>query len=181
MVGEANKQGLVFDEELLSRYVASGSSPVRHDPSKPMYRLLDLVIRTKILLRQRPGTSFLGRQRRLDRADCLSVRIAEAAADHFRDDSPPVGTAPGEPDATQYRPRNLVHLSEVTHDFSESVEPTIKLPEASWTDVVARLAMRGIALATPGTPDPTAESPAPAGGQSFPAARKPTTESQKVT
>jgi uncharacterized protein (DUF2235 family) len=182
MVGEANKQGLVFDEDLLSRYVASGSSPLRHNPSKPMYRFLDVVIRTKILLRARPGTSFLGRQRRLDRADCLSVRIAEAAADHFRDDSPPAGGTTTKADATAYQPRNLVHLSEVSHDFAESVEATIKLPESSWTDVVARLAMRGISLATPGTPDPTAETPAaPAGGQSFPAARRPATESEKVT
>src|SRR5689334_4435203 len=181
MAGEANKQGLVFDEELLARYVASGSSPLRHDPSKLMYRFLDVIIRAKILLHARSGTSFLGRQRRLDRDDCLSVRIAEAAADHFRDDSPPTGGTASRPDATQYQPRNLAHYSEVSHGFSECVEPTIKLPEASWTDVVARLAMRGIALATPGTPDPTAESPAPAGGQSFPAARKPATESEKVT
>ena len=79
-----------------------------------------------------------------------------------------------------------MHLSEVSHDFSESVEPTIKLPEASWTDVVARLAMRGVALGRrPAPPTPTAAPPARGAtgsrGQSFPAARSPATESEKVT
>ena len=190
MVSEANKRGLVFDEELLQRYICSGSSPQRHDPSRPMYRLLDLVIRAKIRLGRASGAAFLGRQRRLDRADCVSVRIAEAAADHYRDDSPPFG-APADlaggkapaPDRTKYQPRNVVQYSEVTHDFSESIEPTINLPEASYTEVVSRLAMRGVALGTPGTPDP-APGPTPppaAGSQSFPASRKPATESENVT
>ena len=188
MVSEANKRGLVFDEELLSRYISSGSSPIRHDPSKPLFRFLDLVIRTKIRLGRASGVAFLGRLRRLDRADCVSVRIAEAAADHYRDDTPPPGGTPARKDATKYQPRNVGQYSEVTHDFSESIEPTISRPEASYTDVVARLAMRGVALGTPGTPVPPPPAPAPAatipaepGDQSFPAARSPATESENVT
>ncbi len=189
MVSEANKRGLVFDEELLQRYICSGSSPKRHDPSKPMYRILDLVIRAKIRLGRASGAAFLGRQRRLDRGDCVSVRIAEAAADHYRDDSPPFVpaggaplAAPSAPDRTKYQPGNIRQYSETTHDFSESVEPTIGLPEASYTEVVSRLAMRGVALGSPGTPDPAPTPPtAPPGSQSFPAARNPATESENVT
>ena len=161
MVSEASRQGLVFDESLLRDYVASGSSPVRHDPTKLVYRVLDLAIRTKIIIGARHGNAFVGRQRRLDRSDSVSVRIAESSADHYRG-------------AEDYRPRNLRRYAAATHEFSDCVEATIALPEPSYDEVVARLAARGVSLG-----GPSAEPPA--GGQSFPEARSPATESQNVS
>ncbi len=133
MVAEASNKGLAFDEPLIQKYVACGSSPVRHDSSKPLYRLLDLVIRSKVLLGAADGRAFLGRQRRLHRPDCLSVRVAESAADHYRCDE-------------GYRPRNLAEWAGASDGFADCVEPVISLPEPSYDAVVERLAARGVRL-----------------------------------
>jgi uncharacterized protein (DUF2235 family) len=137
MASEANKVGLAFDEELLRTYLCSGSSAIRHDSTKAMYKLLDLVIRTKILLRVASGAAFLGRQRRLMRPDCVSVRVAESTADHFRCD-------PG------YRPGSLASWAEESDDFAGRVEPVIGLPEPSYDGLVERLATRGVSLGVSG-------------------------------
>jgi len=128
---------------------------------------------------------FLGGQRRLDREDGVSVRVASAAAEHCRE-------------SEDYCPPNLRHYRESTDDFTDCVEDTIALPEPSYDDVVARLAARGIFLGAQGRSDgaamPAAASPAatptsstpsspPSGtsAQSIPASRRPATESEIVT
>ncbi len=150
MVAEANRQGLAFNEDLLRRYLGSGSSAVRHDPMKPLFALLDLVIRLKIALKRVPGTSFLGRRRRLARPDCVSVRIAESTADHFR--------------SGDYPPHNVADLSRVTEDFAQIVEPNIGLPEPSYDVLLGRLAERGIALGSAAVGPPPGQSVPPASG-----------------
>jgi uncharacterized protein (DUF2235 family) len=137
MVAEAARRGLAFDEELLRVYVGSGSSAIRHDPTKLMFRLLDLVIRVKILLRVAPGASFVGRRRRLHRPDCVSVRVAEPAAAHFHADD-------------GYRPSNLAQWAAACDDFAECTEPMVGLPETSYAAVVDRLAALGVRLSPGG-------------------------------
>ena len=152
IVAEANEQGLAFDEELLRRYVACGESAIRHDSSKFFFRLLDLFIRAKIRLGRADGRAFDKRDRRLHRPDCVSVRVAESTADHFRSDA-------------GYRPRNLATMASETDDFTGCVEPVIGLPERDYDTIVQRLAGRGVSLGTPGATVPSqrsaAEDPAP--------------------
>jgi uncharacterized protein (DUF2235 family) len=133
MVAEANREGLVFDESLLREYVGSSSSAIRHDPMKPLFRLLDLVIRLKIALRLHDGAAFLGSHRRLHRPDCVSVRVAESTAEHYRG-------------GQDYRPRNLSAWAAACDDFADCVEPVIGLPEPTYESVVEQLARRGVAL-----------------------------------
>ena len=163
MVAEANKQGLAFDEELLKTYLASGSSAIRHSSSKPFYKLLDLVIRTKILLRIADGRAFLGRQRRLDRPDCLSVRVAEPTAEHYRAKD-------------GYQPKNLRTWAESCDEFADCVESVIGLPEPSYDAIAAWLADRGVSLGQ-ARGKPSGGS----GGHSLPAARSASTVSASVT
>ena len=137
MVAEANEQGLAFDEELLKRYVACGESAIRHDSSKPLFKLLDLVIRAKIRLGRADGRAFDGRDRRLHRPDCVSVRVAGSTAEHYRTDE-------------GYRPRNLATMARATDDFADCVEPVIGLPECDYDTIVGRLAERGLSLGTSG-------------------------------
>ncbi|HET6561839.1 MAG TPA: DUF2235 domain-containing protein [Marmoricola sp.] len=137
MVSEANEQGLAFDEELLGMYVACGKEAVRHDSSKPLFKVLDLVIRTKIRLGLADGRAFDRRDRRLHRPDCVSVRVAESTADHYR---------AGE----DYRPRNLAAMAHETDDFTGCVEPVIGLPEKDYDTIVGRLAQRGVSLGKSG-------------------------------
>lgn len=167
MVSEANKVGLVFDEDLLGEYLGSNSSAVRHDPMTWLFRLLDLSIRLKILLGRASGVAFLGSRRRLDRPDCLSVRIAESTADHFR---------AGE----HYRPQAMEAWWTTSNDFADVVEPVVGLPEASYDAVAERLALRGIGLGMPLPAAPNG-SPPPSSVQSMPAARNPETVSDNVT
>jgi hypothetical protein len=133
MVAEANKQGLVFDEVLLREYLGASSSAIRHDPSKLLFRLLDVAIRARILLRRHDGRAFLGAHRRLHRPDCVSVRVAECTADHYRG-------------GTDYRPPNLVSWAGACDDFAECIEPVIGLPEPSYESLVERLARLGVRL-----------------------------------
>jgi hypothetical protein len=133
MVAEANKQGLVFDETLLREYLGASSSAIRHDPSRPLFRLLDLAIRLRIRLGRHDGRAFQGPHRRLHRPDCLSVRVAECTADHYRD-------------GAEYRPANLVAWAGACDDFADCVEPVIGLPEPSYESLVERLTLRGVRL-----------------------------------
>lgn len=135
MVAEANEQGLAFDEELLRRYVASGESAIRHDSSRLLYAVLDLFIRVKIRLGLADGRAFDRRDRRLHRPDCVSVRVAESTAEHYR---------AGE----GYGPRNLATMALATDDFTGCEEPVIGLPECDYDTIVGRLAQRGLALGT---------------------------------
>ncbi len=126
MAGEAATEGLVFDETLLLTYLASGSSAVRHESSSLFYRLVDLVIRLKIALHLASGAAFQGRRRRLDRPDCLTVRLAQPTADHFR---------AGE----DYAPATLHTWWESSDDFAGCVEPALGLPEPSHEPVRQRI------------------------------------------
>ena len=177
MVTEANKQGLAFDEPLLSRYLASGSSAIRHDSMKPMYWLLDQIARLRILMHRSKGKAFVGQRRRLDRPECISVRIAESAADHFR---------AGE----DYQPPNMAAWAKATGMFADCVEPAIALPEPSYDEIAGRLAGRGVSLGTTTQAAPPADLPNVADPnvadlqpetQAMPAARSPETTSDKVT
>jgi hypothetical protein len=152
MVSEANEQGLAFDEELLRRYVACGESAVRHDSSKPLFKVLDLVIRTKIRLGLADGRAFDKRDRRLYRPDCVSVRIAESTAEHYRADE-------------GYRPRNLVTLDRDTGSFARCLEPVIGLPERDYATITGRLAERGLSLGRSGVTLPGQRTAAPPVGQ----------------
>ena len=151
MVAEANEQGLAFDEELLKRYVACGESAIRHDSSKALFKVLDLFIRAKIRLGRADGRAFDKRDRRLHRPDCVSVRVAESTADHFRTDE-------------GYRPRNLATMAGETDDFAGCLEPVIGLPERDYDTIVGRLAQRGLSLGRQGATAPAQRSAPPQEG-----------------
>jgi hypothetical protein len=149
MVSEANEKGLAFDEELLETYVACGDSAIRHDSSKLLFTVLDLVARVKVRLGRADGRAFDGRDRRLHRPDCVSVRVAGSTADHFRADE-------------GYRPRNLATMARATDDFAECVEPVIGLPEKDYATIAGLLAERGLSLGRSGAVVPVQRSAAPA-------------------
>jgi Uncharacterized alpha/beta hydrolase domain (DUF2235) len=153
MVAEANEKGLAFDEELLARYVACGDTAIRHDSSKLLFKVLDLVIRAKIKLGRVDGRAFDGRDRRLHRPECVSVRVAGSTADHYRADE-------------GYRPRNLTTMARATDDFADCVEPVIGLPEKDYATITGRLAERGLSLGRSGvvipSPRSVAADPSPA-------------------
>jgi hypothetical protein len=156
MVSEANEKGLAFDEELLETYVACGDTAIRHDSSKLLFTVLDLVIRAKIRLGRADGRAFEGRNRRLHRTDCVSVRVAGSTADHFRADE-------------GYRPRNLATMAGATDDFAGCVEPVIPLPERDYATITRWLAERGLSLGRSG-----AVVPAQRSAESSPAAQRST-------
>jgi hypothetical protein len=147
MVSEANEKGLAFDEELLETYVACGDTAIRHDSSRLLFKVLDLVIRAKIRLGRADGRAFDGRDRRLHRPDCVSVRVAGSTADHFRADE-------------GYRPRNLATMARETDDFADCVEPVIALPERDYGTITGRLAERGLSLGRSGRVVPAQRSAA---------------------
>jgi hypothetical protein len=155
MVAEASRQGLVFDEALLQEYLACGRAAVRHDPMTLTFRILDLAIRIKIRLHIADGRAFLGKRRRLHRPDCVSVRIAQPAVEHFQA-------------AEDYHPDNLAAWAEECQ-LDGSMEPLIGLPEKSYARIGTWLDDEGVTL---GPPVP---------GQSLPAERSPDTASDNVT
>ncbi len=161
MVAEAARQGLVFDEELLKEYLGCGGTAVRHDPMKLVFRLLDLAIRTKIRFHIADGRAFLGKRRKLDRPDCVSVAIAEPTVQHFST-------------GDDYRPPNLVAWAESSPGFDGRLEPLIGLPEASYARTQEWLDDQGVTLGP-------RSGGLPADGQSLPAARSPETASESVT
>lgn len=84
MAEEATRHGLVFHQPRLDKYVASGSSAVRHDSMNAGYRVLNLIG----LLRNRfkHNARFRGSRRILGDERALNVRIASSALSHWRDD-----------------------------------------------------------------------------------------------
>ena len=132
MAGEANRQGLVFDEELLGTYVASGKSAVRHSSMNLLYRTLNLK-RLVVARFGRKNPAFEGSFRQLSTPTCNGVLVAASAAAHYRD---------GE----DYRPTNLALLSKQTNEFEGVREPVIALPEPSIAVVHQLLARQGVDL-----------------------------------
>ena len=116
MVTEAHQAGLVFDTPLLSHYIASGSSAIRHNPVKPLFKVHNLILSAKMKLgMSNDVNSFSKGLRKLGNERGLSVRIASTAATHFREGG--------------YAPANLAAFSAATNDFDGIVEPVIALPE----------------------------------------------------
>jgi uncharacterized protein (DUF2235 family) len=110
MAREAHAQGLVFDADLLTRYVNSGSDPIRHNPLNLLYKADNLVLRLK------PQPSFDHGLRVLTNPKALSVRVASSAVNHFQEGS--------------YAPPNLAALAAQTNGFAGIVENVTALPEA---------------------------------------------------
>ncbi|MET0929184.1 MAG: DUF2235 domain-containing protein [Aeromicrobium sp.] len=115
MVREAHAAGLVFDVPLLDHYVNSGSDPVRHDPLSLMFRVDNLVLRTRMRLRRpRAGSPFSGGLRLLTNDRAVSVRVASSVVDHSLDG---------------YAPANFRAFSDATDGFAGIIEPVDSLPE----------------------------------------------------
>ena len=134
MVGEASRQGLVFDKPLLDAYVDSKSEDVRHTSLKWFYRLSNLRER----LRPRPKSArvvFAGSRRNLD-APGTGVLLASSALGHYEDDG------------SDYRPGNLdTYVAARTPDqVAQATEPVIFLPEASQDRIDEQLLTLGIDL-----------------------------------
>jgi hypothetical protein len=137
MATEAQQQGLVLDLDLFERQLRDCAPSVRHNPSKAIYRLLDLAIRTKIALRVAPGDAFEGRRRRLARQDCAGVRLADTTAERYDDP------------AADYRPKNLVSFDRATDHFTDVLEDTVAVPTAAYAELLARLRTTAAAGAAP--------------------------------
>lgn len=117
MAREAHDAGLVLDVPLFGHYASSGSDPVRHDPLNVMYKVDNLVLRSKAKLGLgKRGKAFSGGLRRLTNEQALSVRVASSAVTHFQQGG--------------YEPANLAAFAEATNGFASIVEPVIALPEA---------------------------------------------------
>jgi uncharacterized protein (DUF2235 family) len=115
MAREAHAAGLVFDVPLLSHYVASGSSAIRHNPLKPVFKVLNLILTLKMKMGRGDRDSFSKGLRRLSSGRALSVRIASTAVTHYREGG--------------YAPANLKALATATNDFEGLVEEVVALPE----------------------------------------------------
>jgi len=115
MAKEAHAAGLVFDTALLSHYVASGSSAIRHNPLKPLFKVLNAILTLKMKLGRGDRASFSKGLRRLSSERALSVRISSTAVTHYREGG--------------YAPANLVTLAGATNDFEGLVEEVVALPE----------------------------------------------------
>jgi hypothetical protein len=113
MAAEAQAQGLVFDVDLFERQLLGRAPMVRHDPSRPMYRLLDLAIRLKIKLRIAAGDAFAGKRRRLFRPDCAGITLADTTASRYDDKM------------LGYRPRILTEYETATNHFDGVLEDCI--------------------------------------------------------
>ena len=142
MVTEANRCGLVFDTRLLSTYLGSGSSAVRHDSLTVLYRGLNLQSRTRTAL-TRKGRRFHGSWRRLDPAPeantrqqwAVGVRIASSTSQHFLQDE-------------AYGGPNVVEYAEQTDRFAGRVTDVVALPEPAGA-VDAWLVAHGVDLGAP--------------------------------
>lgn len=116
MVTEAHNAGLVFDTPLLAHYVASGSSAIRHDPVKLLFKVDNLLLTAKMKLGMGDRTDLFDKGRRLlTNEQAVSVRVSSTAVTHFREGG--------------YEPANLKALASATNDFDGIVEPVIALPE----------------------------------------------------
>jgi type VI secretion system (T6SS) phospholipase Tle1-like effector len=142
MVTEANRRGLVFDTRLLAVYVGGGSSAVRHDSLTVLYRVLNLLSRTRAAI-TRSGRRFHGSWRRLDPPPAanarqqwaVGVRIASSTSQHFHQDP-------------AYRGPNVVEYAEQTDAFAGRVADVVALPEAPGA-VDDWLAAHGVDLGAP--------------------------------
>lgn len=116
MAREAHDAGLVFDVPLLSRYVHSGSDPIRHNPLTRMYQVHNAVLaaRARVSAKHQAATFSQGR-RRLTNERALSVRVASSAVNHFQGGG--------------YEPSNLAAFAEATKGFTDVIEPVTALPE----------------------------------------------------
>ncbi|WP_299448116.1 DUF2235 domain-containing protein [uncultured Phycicoccus sp.] len=116
MAREAHDAGLVFDVPLLSRYVHSGSDPIRHNPLTRMYQVHNAVLaaRARVSATHQAATFSQGR-RRLTNERALSVRVASSAVNHFQGGG--------------YEPSNLAAFAEATDGFTDVIEPVTALPE----------------------------------------------------
>jgi uncharacterized protein (DUF2235 family) len=134
MVGEANRQGLVFDKPLLDAYIDSRSEDVRHSSLKWFYRVSNLRER----VRPRPKAErvvFAGSRRNLD-APGTGLLLASSALGHYTDEG------------SDYRPGNLgAYVAARTPDaLAQSTEPVVFLPEASQDRIDQQLVTLGIDL-----------------------------------
>jgi hypothetical protein len=126
MVTEAQARGLVFDCDLFRRQLGEGTPSKRHDPSGPLYRVVDTALRAKIRLGRADGASFSGKWRRLHRTDCAGVRIAATTAERYH---APEG---------DYRPANLQEYAEATGEFADVLEDTIVHPSDAYEQLLVR-------------------------------------------
>jgi hypothetical protein len=134
MVGEASRQGLVFDRQLLDSYVASKSPAVRHSSLRWFYRMSN--VRERIRPRRREEKDlFVGWHRNLA-APGTGVRIASSALKHFNDTE------------HDYRPIHLARFlgDRTPGDVDALTEPVIALPESSVQMINAQLEVMGIRL-----------------------------------
>ena len=136
MAREAHAAGLVFDAELLSTYVDSGSDPICHDPLSAMYKVDNTFLEAKDHLPwQNEESEFAGGRRLLTNDRALSVRVAYSAVSHFQEGG--------------YAPANLAAFAGRTNGFEDLVEHVVRLPEA------------GLQLADLGSPPTSSAAPAP--------------------
>lgn len=152
MAGEAQAAGLVLDVDLFAKQLGEGSELRRHDPSKPVYRLLDLAIRTKIRFGRASGASFMRASRRLDRPDCAGVALSSTAAARYADES------------LGYRPENLRAFDAATNHFDGRLVDTVVVPSEAYDTLLARLRTAAGAPPNPGdvpAPRAAADSGAP--------------------
>ena len=110
MAREAHAAGLVFDADLLGKYVNSGSDPIRHNPLSLMFKLDNFV------LGMREPSGFSHGRRLLTNDRALSVRVASSAVGHYQEGG--------------YGPANLAAFASTTNGFEGIVEPVDRLPEA---------------------------------------------------
>ena len=120
MAEEAWKAGLVFDARLLSKYVNSGSDPIRHNPLSTAY-FLDNAILHVTDLRNGDDSEFRHGLRRLDHDGAPNIRIASSAQTHY------VETNGDKKNA--YAPRNLVEFGSLTNGFVDVIEDVRRMPE----------------------------------------------------
>ncbi|GAB3867631.1 DUF2235 domain-containing protein [Nocardioides maradonensis] len=116
MAREAHAAGLVFDPDLLGRYVGSGKDPIRHDPLNLMYRVDNEVLEVKSHLHPHAEDAFDHGLRVLTNPHAMSVRVASSAVSHFQEGG--------------YEPANLAAFAELTNGFAGIVEDVVRLPEA---------------------------------------------------
>ena len=134
MVGEASRQGLVFDKPLLDTYVNSRSEAERHSSLKWFYRISNLRER----IRPRPESErvlFTGAHRNLD-APGSGVMLASSARGHFAGEN------------SSYRPGNLDQYAgcRSAAELDAATEQVIPLPESSQAVIDEQLAVLGIRL-----------------------------------
>jgi uncharacterized protein (DUF2235 family) len=134
MVGEASRQGLVFDKPLLDTYVNSRSEAERHSSLKWFYRISNLRER----IRPRPESErvlFTGAHRNLD-APGSGVMLASSARGHFAGEN------------SSYRPGNLAQYAgcRSAAELDAATEQVIPLPESSQAVIDEQLAVLGIRL-----------------------------------